>query len=247
MPRPFPRRASQTIVLTPWPDPLAGAAPPPSLGWESGSDGGELWRRVSTCYAQLRALPRRLRRALQRQLALPLAGVALLLALSPGPSPAATIVVDEVTCTLVDAITAANTDTLQGGCPAGSGVDTLVLEPAGSTVTLTHVDNTAYGPTGLPVIRSVITIAGQGGTILRAPGAPAFRLLAVNASGDLTLGEVTLTGGASGSVLNYNGTLTIEGSIISGNNSGGWRMLPIMAVPPSPSKVAPSRAIRATG
>jgi hypothetical protein len=96
-----------------------------------------------------------------------------------------------------------------------------VLEPQGRTVSLTHVDNTTFGPTGLPVISSVITIAGHGGTIMRAPSAPAFRLLAVNASGDLTLGEVTLTGGVSDGVLNYNGTLTIEGSTISDNSSGG--------------------------
>jgi hypothetical protein len=147
------------------------------------------------CYAQLRALPRRMRRALQRKLALPLAGVALLLALGQGLSQAATIIVDGTTCTLVDAITAANIDAPQGGCPAGSGADTLVLEPPGSTVTLTHVDNTTYGPTGLPVIHSVITIAGQGGTIARAPGAPAFRLLAVSGSGDLSLQDVTVAGG----------------------------------------------------
>ena len=32
-------------------------------------------------------------------------------------------------CTLVDAITAANTDTATGGCEAGNGADTLILEP----------------------------------------------------------------------------------------------------------------------
>jgi len=150
-------------MLTPWEDPLATAAPTPSPGWEAVPGGGELQRRVTACYTQLCALPRRTRRALQRKLALSLAGVALLLALGQGPSQAATIVVDGTTCTLVDAITAANTDTPQGGCPAGSGADALVLEPPGRTVTLTRVDNTTYGPTGLPVIRSAITIVGQGG------------------------------------------------------------------------------------
>jgi hypothetical protein len=190
--------------------------------------GGELQRRATACYAQLLALPRRLRRVLQRKLALPLAGVALLLALAQGLGQAATIVVDGTTCTLVDAIKAANTDTAQGGCPAGSGADVLVLEPAGSTVTLTRVDNTTYDPTGLPVVRSVVTIAGQGGTIRREPSAPAFRLLAVNDSGDLTLQDVTVTGGAivggyhdSGAVLNRNGTVTIQGSTISGNSRDG--------------------------
>ena len=132
-------------MLTPWQDPLATAAPTPSSGWEPGPGGGELWRRLTAWYARLRALPRRMRRALQRQLALPLMGVALLLALSQGFSQAGTIVVDGVTCTLGDAINAANTDTAQGGCPAGSGADTLVLEPPGGMVTLTRVDNTTRG------------------------------------------------------------------------------------------------------
>jgi Right handed beta helix region len=225
MPRPFPPRTSDPTMLTPWQDPLATTAPTPSSGWAPGPGGGELWRRMTAWHAQLRALPRRMRRALQRQLALPLVGVALLLALSPGLSYAGTIVVDGVTCTLVDAITAANTDTAQGGCPAGSGTDTLVLEPPGLTVTLTRVDNSSYGPTGLPVIRSAITIAGQGGTIARASSAPAFRLLAVNASGDLTLQEVIVTGGVEpflgGGVYNRNGTVAIEGSTISGNSGHG--------------------------
>jgi CSLREA domain-containing protein len=34
-------------------------------------------------------------------------------------------------CTLRDAITAANTDTPAGGCPAGSGADTIVLAASG--------------------------------------------------------------------------------------------------------------------
>ena len=135
----------------------------------------ELLPRFATYYTQLRALPRRVRRALQRQWRLPLAGVALMLALGQHPGLAATIPVGGA-CTLVDAITAANTDTATGGCPAGSGADTIVL-PAGSTQTLTEVNNDTYGPTGLPVISSVITIAGQGSTIARESAAPEFRLL----------------------------------------------------------------------
>jgi hypothetical protein len=150
MARPLPPHTLERTMLTPWQHPLATAAPTPWQGWEPGPGSGELWQRMTAWYAHLRALPRRMRRALQRQLALPLVGVALLLALGPGPSQAATIVVDGVTCTLVDAITAANTDTAQGGCPAGSGADTLMLEPPGSTVTLTHVDNTTYGPPACP-------------------------------------------------------------------------------------------------
>ena len=104
-----------------------------------------------------------MRRALQRQWRMPLAGVALMLALGQSPGTGG----DDsgwCCCTLINAITAANTDTATGGCPAGSGADTIVL-PAGSTQTLTSVNNSTYGPTGLPVISSAITIAGQGSTI----------------------------------------------------------------------------------
>lgn len=51
---------------------------------------------------------------------------ALLLAAST--AQAATITVDGTVCTLADAITAANTDVAVGGCVAGSGVDTIILQ-----------------------------------------------------------------------------------------------------------------------
>ena len=91
-----------------------------------------------------------MRRALQRHWGVPLATLALWLALGQLPALAATIPVGGA-CTLVEAITAANTDTATGGCPAGSGADTIVLPP-GSTQTLTKVDNDTFGPTGLPVV-----------------------------------------------------------------------------------------------
>ena len=47
---------------------------------------------------------------------------------------------------------------------------------AGSTQTLTTVNNSTYGPTGLPVISSAITIEGQGSTIRRDSAAPEFRI-----------------------------------------------------------------------
>jgi hypothetical protein len=204
-----------------WPAPLAATGQTPDLRPDLGPRHREMLPRVAAYYTQLQALPRRVRRALQRQLGLPLATLALWLALGQLPALAATIPVGGP-CTLVDAIVAANTDTATGGCAAGRGADTVVL-PAGSTHTLTSVHNDTYGPTGLPVIRSVITIAGQGSTITRAEGAPEFRLLAVNGTGDLTLQETTVSGGAAisqggGGVLN-NGTLTLTHSTISGNSA----------------------------
>jgi hypothetical protein len=191
----------------------------------------ELLPRFAAYYTQLWALPRRVRRALQRQWRLPLASVALLLALGQSPGLAATIPVS-AGCTLIDAITAANTDAATGGCPAGSGADTLVL-PAGSTQTLTEVNNSTYGPTGLPVITSTITIAGQESTITRDPESPDFRIMAVGSTGELTLQETTVSGGLSpmlgrgvsgdltfysgGGMANYGGMVTVMHSTITNN------------------------------
>ena len=187
----------------------------------------DLLPRVAVVATQLHALPRRVRRTLRKQWRGPLIGMALVLALGQPPARAATIAVGGP-CTLVDAIQAANSDTARGGCPAGSGADTIVL-PAGSRQTLTEVHNSTYGPTGLPVIRSAITIAGQGSRIVRDRRAPEFRLFAVNSTGELTLQETTVRGGSivdgsGGGVASYGGTVTLTHSTLSGNTaeaSGG--------------------------
>jgi Dockerin type I domain len=216
-------------ALAAWQEQVTAAARQPWLTSYLVARGPELWPRFAAHYATLQAFPRRVRRALQRQCRQSLAGIALLMALGAAPAPAATIPVGGA-CTLVAAITAANTDTATGGCPAGHGADTILLPP-GSTQTLTAVDNTAYGATGLPVITSTITIAGQGSTIARADSAPAFRIMAVGSGGTLTLQETTVSGGVAeeveaghhlshtgGGVFNYfGGTVTVTQGTISGN------------------------------
>jgi hypothetical protein len=73
----------------------------------------------------------------------------------------------------------------------GTNPITLSAVPS-SPYTLTAVDNTTDGATGLPVIAAgdELTIAGNGDTIQRstAPGTPAFRLLDV-AAGASVVGE----------------------------------------------------------
>jgi len=95
---------------------------------------------------------------------------------------------------------------------------------AGSTHTLTAVDNGTYGDTGLPVVSSPITIEGNGSTITRDSGAPAFRIFTINSAGNLTLNETTVSGGVAGDigggVLNYAGTATLTHSTVSGNSAG---------------------------
>lgn len=141
---------------------------------------------------------------------------------------AATIQVNGTTCTLKAAIIAANTDTVRQDCGAGNGTDTIILAP-GSVHTLSRVDNSKYGPTGLPVIVSAITIQGNGGVIERDRSSAPFRLITVAGKGDLTLDNVTLRYGAgvgywpenaAGGVANFGGRLAIHNSIITGNSSG---------------------------
>ncbi|CAN5818980.1 hypothetical protein BH20PSE1_BH20PSE1_18640 [soil metagenome] len=185
----------------------AGTSPPRSNGKNRcnrkrldrlppGERTDELLPRVLGYYTRLCALPRRTRRALVRQWRRSLSAIALLLALGQAPALAAVINVDGTACTLVDAITSANTDAAAGGCPAGNGADTIVL-PTGSTQSLTAVDNITLGPTGLPLITSTVTIRGRNSTIQRESNAPEFRILAVDSSGDLTLHSTTVSGGRS--------------------------------------------------
>ncbi|MGQ0700370.1 MAG: choice-of-anchor Q domain-containing protein [Panacagrimonas sp.] len=144
-----------------------------------------------------------------------------LFALPSAPALAATIDVGGA-CTLVDAITAANTDAAVGGCAGGAaGLDTIVL-PANSTQTLTAVDNTSYGPTGLPVIAGETLIQGNGSTIQRS-SAEAFRIFAVNSSGNLSLQGTTVSGGlatvSGGGIASYGGALSLARSTLFGNSA----------------------------
>src|SRR6185436_2107158 len=109
-------------------------------------------------------------RPLQHRMAWSLAGAALLLALVQGMATATTInvttdnpnIAADGNCSLIEAIVNANNDAAtHADCAAGSGADTIVL-PTG-THKLTNVNNTYYyGPTGLPLITSPITIQGNG-------------------------------------------------------------------------------------
>ncbi len=186
------------------------------------------WQRVLEIYQQLKRLPRAWQRRLMRGVAGGLLGTALMLA-SGLPVLAGTITVDNTTCTLIDAITTANTDTNTGGCTISGtvgGADTIEL-PANSTINLTEVNSSYLGDNGLPVISSTITIAGNGAIIQRSDVAPSFRIMSVNSSGNLTLNDVTLSNGktsgsSDGGAVWNGGTMLISRSIISGNATSGF-------------------------
>ena len=172
----------------------------------------ELFPRFAAIYQRLRTSPRRVRRVLQRKWACSLAAVALLLTLQSPPSWAANFTAGTA-AELIAAITTGN----------GNGeANTITLT---ADITLTDVNNSGYfGTNGLPVITSEITITGNGHTIQRQSGAPHFRLLEVSSTGDLTLEDTTLSGGASyynngGGIFNDHGSLTLSNSTVSGNSA----------------------------
>ena len=120
------------------------------------------------------------------------------------------------TCSLANAITAANTDTATGGCPAGDGPDTINIDA--------DVDLTA----ALPEITSDITINGDGGrrTIERASTATAkFRIFTVTSGGKLTIDNLDLakgdSGNANGGAISVtSGKLTVRNSVIRNSTAG---------------------------
>jgi hypothetical protein len=133
---------------------------------------------------------------------------------------------------LVDAINAAN---------VAGGANTITLAP-GTTFTLTGVDNTTDGPTGLPVIAAGdnLTITGSNDVIQRSTAnkTAAFRLFDVAAgasltltatSGTLTLQNGLITGGvqlyagntAAGGAIYSQGTLSLTGVIVQNNTAQG--------------------------
>ncbi|MCA9994801.1 MAG: hypothetical protein KDE56_03570 [Anaerolineales bacterium] len=189
--------------------------------------GETVFQRFSGYYSQLTALPRRTRRTLQRKWAVTLAAAAMAFALSGAPNinvaqAAADIMVDGKNCTLMDAITAANTDAVVGGCD-GSSSDTLVLT---KDIVLKAIDNSDFGNSGTPVITSNITIQGNGHKIKR-DGKDPFRILTVANGAQLTLNNSVITGGLAdvgGGILVHGGTLYMDHSTVSGNDaetSGG--------------------------
>jgi CSLREA domain-containing protein len=139
-------------------------------------------------------------------------------------------------CTLREAIANANNDSNASpnsspDCAAGSGADTIEL-PALVTFPMDEVDNGTWR-TALPLVTTNITINGHDSVLERLSSAPPFRFLHVEASGNLTLNNLTLknglgwTGGQyipryhpdGGAILNL-GTLVVNDTIFKENRAG---------------------------
>ena len=157
---------------------------------------------------------------------------ALLLAL-PGPASANTIrpntTADEFNgsgaCSLREAITSANADDEFGGCPTGSGADTIVLRGGATYVrSLTGADESANASGDLDIRNEPLTIrvAGRGGAIIQGNGTPGGgRVIQIHDGVAVAISGVTIRRGHAaigdgGGIYAY-GPLTLSNSTVSGN------------------------------
>ncbi|KAB2892951.1 MAG: hypothetical protein F9K28_10690 [Bacteroidetes bacterium] len=130
-------------------------------------------------------------------------------------TPAQTVSVGDV-AGLISAINTANSN---------SDADVIGLETGTYTFTTAHIPLNA-----LPAITSDITICStEGATLTRQAGSPLFGFFEVNAGGNLTLENLTLSGGDVGNdtggalVNNEGGTVTLNNVTFTNNhaNTGG--------------------------
>lgn len=159
---------------------------------------------------------RRRRRRSVRQILTLCAGVLTVFAFSASEAATYTCTGGDVPC-LIAAINAAN---------ANGQVNTIRL--AEGTYTLTAVDNSTDGPTGLPSVTSTLTIAGAGAivtTVERTADVSRFRIFHVGSEGVLTLRRMTIRGGDAqgfgGGAVRANGSVIINDAVITGNRALG--------------------------
>jgi fibronectin-binding autotransporter adhesin len=155
------------------------------------------------------------------RLAVILGGALLLLLGSAGAAQAAAIVVNSTadnvavdgSCTLREAISAANTDAAVDGCTAGSGADTITFSVNGTITLRSELSLT-----------SNMTI--DGGGVITVSGDNAYRVFNISSGGVVTLTGLTIRDGFAadngGGVLN-DGWLLLESSRVISNTaiSGG--------------------------
>lgn len=120
---------------------------------------------------------------------------------------------------LIDAINESN---------GNSETNTINLATSSAYVLTEAINNpsfdSTYGPNGLPLINSELVINGNNSTILRDTSSSRFRIFAIQFPGKLTINNSTISGGFStnptfggGAIINLNGSLITNDSIISDN------------------------------
>ncbi len=136
---------------------------------------------------------------------------ALLLELGLSSVSAGTILVDGITCTFEDAVQAANTDMVVGGCLPGSGDDEIIL-PINANITLSDT----------AVISSNITISGNGSTL---DGDSSHKVISID-NGQANLHQLNIIQGSDiyntgAGISVYQGYLYLNQSTVSANQGGG--------------------------
>jgi CSLREA domain-containing protein len=135
-----------------------------------------------------------------------------------------TVVAADSSCTLREAINNANSnsDTTSGDCVAGTGSDVIVL-PAG-TISVTGSAGNNDNSSGDFDITDTddLTIQGQGAGISVIDGAGIDRVLHVTVNAQLTVENLTISGGtvtgSGGGILSL-GAITVSNSAITGNTA----------------------------
>jgi len=157
--------------------------------------------------------------------------------LSPLGAHAATIVVDTTadviaddgSCSLREAITAANQDLAIDTCAAGSGVDEIVLGPGTFTLALAGDDDDNL--VGDLDVRSALTVRGAGAAETVIDGACIDRVFDVSGLANLVLQDLSIVNGCAlspaseavggdGGAIRAFGSLRIERTILSNNVAG---------------------------
>jgi CSLREA domain-containing protein len=138
---------------------------------------------------------------------------------------------DDGQCSLREAVIAANTDSATGGCPAGSGADTILFDaslakPAVFTLTLIGANEDASASGDLD-LSGILTIQGLGANQIIIDGNQTDRVFDIKSGATVTIIGVTIRngdpgGGAGGGGILVTGTtprtkLTLLASIVSGN------------------------------
>ena len=152
------------------------------------------------------------------------ASACLVLAASPSPASAGSIVVEtEIDdfqanglCTLRDAIISANLDTdASGDCQQGSGADTIMV-PAGTY----ELDGNQFG--GELILTEDAQIVGAGSATTIIDGIDEIRVLHVDDNITATVTGVTLRMGLAdlGAAVYNEGDLTLSNSVVDDNHAG---------------------------
>lgn len=146
--------------------------------------------------------------------------------------PAPVVIIVSSTCSLLDAVRAANTGVATCGCPAGNpgtgdaGAD--VIEIPEGTVLPSFAAVPGIESTSLLLISSTITINAHGQTVIGNAAATNFRVVRVTSDGVLTVNNLGFTGGRvfdrrgfvgnGGGFLNE-GTLTLNDCVLTDNSA----------------------------